>query len=39
MDEPTQDELFLDAVVAVVQAALARIGDDPEPGSRSSSDC
>jgi|APFre7841882724_1041349.scaffolds.fasta_scaffold139466_2 hypothetical protein len=30
MDEPTQDELFLDAVDAVVLDALARIGDDPK---------
>jgi hypothetical protein len=29
MDEPTQDELFLDAVDAIVLDALARIGDDP----------
>jgi hypothetical protein len=29
MDEPTQDELFLDAVDTVVLDALARIGDDP----------
>ena len=28
MDEPTQDELFLDAVDTVVLDALARIGDD-----------
>jgi len=30
MDEPTQDDLFLDAVDAIVLAALGRIGDDPE---------
>ena len=29
MDEPTQDDLFLDAVEAIVLDALARIGDDP----------
>ena len=29
MDEPTQDDLFLDAVDAIVLDALARIGDDP----------
>jgi len=29
MDEPTQDELFLDAVVAMVLDAPTRIGDDP----------
>jgi hypothetical protein len=29
MDEPTQDELFLDAVDAIVLDALPRIGDDP----------
>jgi hypothetical protein len=29
MDEPTQHELFLDAVDAIVLDALARIGDDP----------
>jgi hypothetical protein len=28
MDDPTQDDLFLDAVDAVVLDALARIGDD-----------
>jgi hypothetical protein len=30
MDEPTQDDLFLDAVDAIVLDALARIGDDPQ---------
>lgn len=30
MDEPTQDELFLDAVDAIVLDALAIIGDDPK---------
>ena len=30
MDEPTQDDLLLDAVDAVVLDALARIGDDPK---------
>jgi hypothetical protein len=29
MDEPTQDDLFLDAVDAIVLDAVARIGDDP----------
>ena len=29
MDEPTQDELFLDAVDVIVRDALAIIGDDP----------
>jgi hypothetical protein len=29
VDAPTQDELFLDAVDAIVLDALARIGDDP----------
>ena len=29
MDEPTQDEPFLDAVEASVRDALARVGDDP----------
>jgi hypothetical protein len=29
MDDPTQDELFLDAVDAIVLDALAMIGDDP----------
>jgi len=29
MDEPTQEDLFLDAVDAMVLNALARIGDDP----------
>jgi len=28
MDEPTQDDLFLDAVDAIVLDALARIGND-----------
>jgi hypothetical protein len=32
MDEPTQDELFLDAVDAIVLDALAIIGDDPRAG-------
>ena len=29
MDEPTQDDLFLDAVDAIAVDALARIEDDP----------
>ena len=29
MYEPTRDDLFLDAVDAIVLDALARIGDDP----------
>ena len=29
MDDPTDDDLFLDAVDAIVLDALARIGDDP----------
>ena len=29
MDDPTDDDVFLDAVDAVVLDALARIGDDP----------
>jgi len=29
MDEPTQDDLFLDAVDAIVLDALAIIGADP----------
>lgn len=29
MDEPTQDDLFLDAVDAIVLDALATVGDDP----------
>ena len=29
MDDPTDDDLFLDAVYAIVINALARIGDDP----------
>jgi hypothetical protein len=29
MDEPTQEDLFLDAVDAIVLDAVARIGDDP----------
>ena len=31
MDAPDLDELFLDAVDAIVLDALARIGDDPGP--------
>lgn len=30
LDEPTQVELFLDAVDAIVLDALARLGDDPK---------
>lgn len=29
MDDPIDDDLFLDAVDAIVLDALARIGDDP----------
>jgi hypothetical protein len=29
MHKPTQDELFLEAVDAIVLDALARVGDDP----------
>jgi hypothetical protein len=29
IDEPTQDELFIDAVDAIVLDALTRLGDDP----------
>ena len=29
MDDPTANELFLDAVDAVILAALEQIGDDP----------
>ncbi len=30
MDDLTDDDLFLDAMDAIVLDALARIGDDPE---------
>ena len=30
MDDPNDDELFLDAIEVIVLEALARIGDDPE---------
>jgi hypothetical protein len=32
MDEPTQDDLFLDVVDAIVLDVLARIADDPRAG-------
>jgi hypothetical protein len=32
MDEPTQDDLFLNVVDAIVLDALARIADDPRAG-------